>query len=123
MVNHAISWFEIPAPNFDRAVKFYSDILGIKMEKSKMMGLEMGFFPYQAESVSGAVVTGEGCVPGDKGTLIYLNGGEDLNSALSKVEKAGGKVLVPKTQISEEIGYFAIFMDTEGNRIGLHSRK
>lgn len=123
MVTHAISWFEIPAQNFDRAVKFYSEILGIKMEKSKMMSFDMGFFPYQAESVSGAVVAGEGCIPGDKGTLIYLNGGEDLNTALSKVEKAGGKVLVPKTQISEEIGYFAIFMDTEGNRVGLHSRE
>jgi predicted enzyme related to lactoylglutathione lyase len=118
-----INWFEIPAKDFDRAVKFYSTILGITMEKTNMMGFDMGFFPGQQGEVSGAVVAGEGYVPGDKGTLVYLNGGDDLNNVLSKVESAGGKVAVPKTKITDEIGYFAIFMDPEGNKVALHSQK
>jgi predicted enzyme related to lactoylglutathione lyase len=120
---HTINWFEIPAKNFDRAVKFYSTILGVTMEKTNMMGFDMGFFPGQQGDVSGAVVCGEGYVPSDKGMLVYLNGGDDLNNVLSKVEAAGGKVAVPKTKITDEIGYFAIFMDTEGNKAALHSQK
>lgn len=91
--------------------------------KFYMMGFDMGFFPSQRGEVSGAVVAGEGYVPGDKGTLVYLNGGDDLNTVLSKVETAGGKVAVPKTKITDEYGYFAIFIDTEGNKVGLHSSK
>jgi len=113
---HAINWFEIPAKNFERAVKFYSTILGVGIEKSNMMGFDMGFF-------SGAVVAGDGYVPNDKGTVVYLNGGDDLNTVLSKVEKAGGKVAVPKTKITDEYGFFALFIDTEGNKVGLHSSK
>lgn len=120
---HAINWFEIPAKNFERAVKFYSTILGAGIEKSNMMGFDMGFFPMQQGEVSGAVVAGDGYVPNDKGTVVYLNGGEDLNTVLSKVEKAGGKVAVPKTKITDEYGFFALFIDTEGNKVGLHSSK
>ena len=120
---HAINWFEIPAKNFERAVKFYSTILGVSMEKSNMLGYDMGFFPSEQGEVAGAVVTADGYVPNDKGTVVYLNGGNDLNTVLSKVEKAGGKVAVPKTKITDEYGYFAIFIDTEGNKVGLHSSK
>lgn len=86
------------------------------------MGSEMAFFPSE-DGVGGAVVSGDGYEPNDKGSLVYLNGGEDLSDALSRVEKAGGKVIVPKTQISPEIGHFALFIDTEGNKVALHSPK
>jgi predicted enzyme related to lactoylglutathione lyase len=121
-MNNAINWFEIPASNFERAVRFYSDILTIDLHRETMMGTEMAFFPSD-NGVGGAVVRGDGYVPSDKGSLVYLNGGEDLSAALARVDKAGGKVIVPKTQISPEIGYFALFIDTEGNKVALHSPK
>ena len=121
-MTNAINWFEIPATNFERAVRFYSEILKFDMHRETMMGSEMGFFPSE-NGVGGAVVCGDGYEPTDKGSLVYLNGGEDLAAPLSRVEKAGGKVIVPKTQISPEIGSFALFIDTEGNKVALHSPK
>jgi len=98
------------------------EILKIEMHLEAMMGSEMAFFPSE-DGVGGAVVSGDGYEPNDKGSLVYLNAGEDLSAALSRVEKAGGKVIVPKTQISPEIGHFALFIDTEGNKVALHSPK
>jgi hypothetical protein len=122
-MKNAINWFEIPVTNFDRAKKFYENIMGATMEKMDSPGYLMAFFPAQDQGVSGAIIQGEGYIPSDKGALVYLNGGEDLNDVLSKVEKAGGKVILPKKLINEQYGYFAIFHDTEGNKIALHSMK
>ncbi len=124
-MGNAINWFEIPAEDFSRAIKFYSEVLQVEMPVQKMMGIEMAFFPMDPgdRSVGGAVVYGEEYQPGRNGVLIYLNGGEDLDDPLSRVEKAGGKIVTPKTLINEEIGYFAIFWDSEGNRVALHSYK
>ena len=119
-MKNAINWFEIPATNFERAVRFYSEILKIEMHRETIAGSQMGIFQSE-DGVGGAVVSGDGYEPTDKGSLIYLNGGEDLAAPLSRVEKAGGKVIVPKTQITPEIGFFALFIDTEGNKVALHS--
>ncbi len=121
-MKNAINWFEIPAENFARGVEFYEKVFDTQMYKQEMLGYNMAFFPMD-KGVGGAVVQGKGYEPCDKGVLVYLNGGDDLSLPLSKVEKAGGKILVPKTLITEEIGYFAIFMDTEGNKVALHSPK
>ena len=118
---NVINWFEIPAANYDRAVKFYGEVIGEALQPVEMGGIQMGFFPNGNEGVGGAVCFGDGYVPSDSGAMIYLNGGEDLSTPLSRVEKAGGKVVLPKTEISEEIGYFAIFMDSEGNKVAFHS--
>ena len=85
------------------------------------MGVKMAFLPADNKSVGGAVCSGEGYKPSMDGAKLYLNGGEDLNHPLSRVESAGGKVVMPKTKISDEIGYFAIFVDTEGNQVAFHS--
>lgn len=122
-MENLISWFEIPATNFSRAVAFYKALLGHPIEEIDMMGTKMGMFPMDGKSVSGAIVLGDGAVPSSEGVLVYLNGGEDLQSTLDKVEPNKGTILLPKTQISEEMGYFALFMDTEGNKIGIHSNK
>lgn len=116
-----INWFEIPASDFDRAVNFYSTVLDKKLSVSHMNGSDMAFFSDEPLEVSGVIIHGEGAEPSAKGTLIYLNGGNDLNVPLAKVEDAGGTVVVPKTKISDEVGYFAIFMDSEGNRLAFHS--
>lgn len=115
-------WFEIPASNFLRAVSFYQTILDIEIVEFEMNGLQQGLLPHDDKSlVSGSIVCGQGFTPSQEGTLLYLNGGEDLNVSLSKVESCGGSVLLPKTHLGEEIGYIAHFVDTEGNRVGIHS--
>lgn len=122
-MKNAINWFEIPALDFNRAVKFYSDILSFNMHVTKMMGYDMGFFDVSGGGVGGAVVCGEGYFPSHKGSLVYLNAQPNLQVALDRVENAGGSILVPKTLINEELGYFAFITDTEGNKIALHSMK
>lgn len=122
-LKNSIVWGEIPVTDFERAKKFYSAIYDYEMYTQQMGPHLMGFLPMERDSqgIGGAIVSGEGYVPSRQGSLIYLNGGKDLNVVLNRVEKAGGKVLQPKTQITPEIGYFALLIDTEGNKVALHS--
>jgi predicted enzyme related to lactoylglutathione lyase len=120
-LKHYINWFEIPAYNFERAVAFYNTIYQIAMESAEINGYSMAFFPAK-NGIGGAVVCGEGCTPNTTGPLLYLNGGKELDVVLNRVEGAGGRIVMPKTLINEATGYFALFMDTEGNRLALHSR-
>ena len=121
VINNSLNWFEIPVVDFQRAKKFYSTIYQFEMPETNMGKVTMGFFPVQPHHIGGAIVKGDGYVPSDKGSFIYLNGGDDLQNVLIHIEKAGGKILQQKTQITPELGYFAIFNDTEGNRVALHS--
>lgn len=120
-MQNMINWFEIPAVNFDRAVKFYSTILGVEITSHEFMGTQMGFLPSDGENVSGAIVKGDDYTPAKDGLKVYLNGGKDLTKVLDRVEGAGGIILVPKTKISDEMGYFAMFKDSESNMMALHS--
>ena len=120
-LNDYVTWFEIPAINFDQAVGFYNQIYGIKMQTTSSNLHTMAFFPAKG-GIGGAVVSGPGSNPSDSGPLIYLNGGDDLNNVLNKVEDAGGRIVMKKTLINEENGYFAIFIDSEGNKLALHSK-
>jgi predicted enzyme related to lactoylglutathione lyase len=119
---NAISWFEIPASNFDRARQFYSTIFEVEMPILEIQDSKMAMFPATEDGVGGAVCTGEFHTPSSAGTIPYLNGGDDLSTVLNRVEPAGGQITMPKTMISEEIGYMALFHDTEGNRVALFSR-
>ncbi|WP_434036274.1 VOC family protein [Formosa sp. 4Alg 33] len=116
-----ISIFEIPATDISRAINFYKEILDIEIENLDLPGMEMGLFPYQDQMVTGVIVKGEGSEPSASGVTIFLNGGDNLQTILDKIEKNGGKIILPKTPHADESGFFAIFHDTEGNRIGLHS--
>jgi predicted enzyme related to lactoylglutathione lyase len=122
---NSVNWFEISVADIKRASKFYETIFGIEMKQQEMMGMKMAFFPSEDMNgkVSGALVEGPMHKPGADGAKIYLNGNPDLENALSKVEKAGGKVIMPKTKISDEIGCMAFFVDSEGNAVALHSNK
>jgi len=116
-----VSWFEIPAVDFHQAVYFYNQIFGIEMVQNITEVNAMAFFPVTT-GIGGAVISGTGSIPSDKGPLIYLNGGNDLNNVLGKVEPAGGRIVMPKTSIGADEGYFAIFIDSQGNKLALHSK-
>lgn len=119
-LRHYVSWFEIPVSNLSRAVGFYNQIYGIDMDITESGAYSMALFPAD-NGIGGALVKGEGSIPGEIGTLVYLNAGKDLNTVLNKIQDAGGYVILEKTLISEESGYFALFIDTEGNKLALHS--
>ena len=124
-MNNAISWFEIPATDLPRAQKFYETIFNIQMVPMDMENIKMRMFPLDdmMTQIGGAVVDSGGFHKPSltDGPLIYLNGNPDVQKVLDKVEAAGGTIMVPKTQILPEYGYMAVLVDTEGNRIGLHS--
>lgn len=119
MIN-ALNWFEIPATNIERAVKFYSAILGVDIPIGEAMsGYKMAMFPIEG-GVGGAILQGEGYTPSMSGSVVYLNGGDDLGQILAKVEPAGGQVLMAKMNIGQ-YGFVGFFADSEGNKVGLHS--
>lgn len=113
--------FEIPATDLDRAVNFYSKVFDISIEKMEFPEMKMGLFPYEGRDTVGVIAQGEGYIPSSSGVTLYLNAGDDLQAVLSRVERNGGSVLVPKTPHADENGFFALFLDTEGNRLGLNS--
>lgn len=123
LMNSYISIFEIPATDFERALEFYQSILNIKIEPMEFEGMQMGLFPFESQSIIGSIMKGEGYTPTSDGVTIYLNGGENLQTILDKVEPNEGRIIVPKTPHADESGFFAIFLDSEGNKIGLHSPK
>ncbi len=116
-----VVWFEIPAGDFVRAKRFYEKVFDVALKEEQMGPMRLGVFPYAGEAVSGCVIAGQGYKAGQDGSVVYINAGDDLAEPLRRVEGAGGKVLVPKTLINAEIGYFAHFLDSEGNRVGMHS--
>lgn len=120
-MNNPISIVEIPTTNFPRAVKFYQAILDITIEETDMEGVKLGLFPNSGESVFVQLINGPGYNPSADGTVVYLNAGDNLEKTTSKVESNGGKILLPKTEISPEMGFYAVFLDTEGNKLGMYS--
>ena len=123
-MRNAVNWFEIPVKNYERAKAFYTTVLGSEIKDHHMpeQNMKYGMFPYDNDNngVGGGIIEAEGQNPTTDGPTIYLNGGDDLITSLNKVEASGGKVIMPKTNIGEN-GFMAQFIDTEGNRIALHS--
>lgn len=121
-MQHAINWFEIPAKDFERAKAFYGRVVGADLHSENMFGTDMAFLPGGDGAVGGAIACGPDYSPGTSGVLVYLNANPDLTPMLGRVAEAGGTVIVPKTPISPDMGFFALFIDTEGNKVGLHSK-
>jgi len=121
---NAVSWFEIPVSDIDRAQKFYETIFEIEMVALEFPLLKMRMFPLEdMMGVGGAISYAPGFYESSStaGPLIYLNANPDVQIILDRIEAAGGKIIVPKTEISPEYGHMAVFTDTEGNRVALHS--
>lgn len=124
--NNVVGWFEIPVTDMDRAIKFYETVFGFKLERHQMEPLDMAWFPtVEGSGAMGSLVYHkEFYNPSTEGTLVYFTAHSgDLANELAKIESAGGKILVDKTLIAEDIGYMAVFLDPEGNRVALHSQK
>ena len=121
---NSLNWFEIPVRDMARAKHFYQVIFSIHMDEMEMMGMKMAGFPGEPGSgrVSGALVQSENHIPSAEGVVLYLNANPDMNPVLSRIQLEGGQVVLHKTSISPEIGYMAFFIDTEGNKVGLHSQ-
>jgi len=122
-MKNAIAWFEIPATDIQRAQRFYEAIFAFQMRPLDLGDLKMAMFP--SEGSGGALCQhATWYKPStEMGPLVYLNAEPDLAIVLDRVEKAGGKVTVPKRQISPDYGYMGVFTDCEGNRVALHSMK
>ena len=124
-MQNAISWFEIPTTDINRAQQFYETIFGITMIPMDMPNIKMRMFPLDdmMTQVGGALVDSGGFhkASATDGPLIYLNANPDVQQVLDKVVAAGGSIMVPKTEISPDYGFMAVFMDTEGNRVALHA--
>ena len=125
---NAITWFEIPVTDMNRAKKFYETIFDMEMKTQYMeeTNEELTFFPFKPDiiratsgRVSGTLVKNNRVKPSDHGTMVYLNANPVIQKILDKIEPAGGKVILPKKKIMA--GYVAVFMDTEGNKVGLHA--
>lgn len=122
MERHVLGWFEIPVKDFERAKNFYETILGIEMQTESLDGTQMAFFPPFNGMPPGCLTNDEHLTSSDsKGPLLYLSAGTDLTELLDKVEPAGGKVLQGKKPVSPEYGFYALFLDTEGNKLGMVS--
>ncbi len=124
-MQNAISWFELPTTDINRAQKFYETIFGITLTALDMPNIRMRMFPLDnmMTQVGGALVDSGGFhkPSATDGPLVYLNANPDVQNVLDKITIAGGSIMVPKTEISPEYGYIAVFIDTEGNRVALHS--
>ena len=127
MKNNVVGWFEVPVSNMERAITFYEKVFDFKLSRNKMGVLDMAWFPWVDDGLgaSGSLVYYPDVYkPSQEGSLLYFTAHSgDLKNELGRVENAGGKVVQEKTPISEDVGYMAIFIDSEGNRIALHSRK
>ena len=124
MEKNMVGWFEIPVNDMDRAKQFYETVFEIKINVQNFGGLLMGWFPDrgQAHGAQGTLIKQNSYIPSKEGVLIYFIS-DDLQNELDRVESLGGKIFQPKTQISPEYGYMGVFIDSEGNRIALHSKK
>jgi predicted enzyme related to lactoylglutathione lyase len=122
---NSLNWFEIPAVDISRAKAFYEKVFDVKMnDMGEMMGMKMVGFPSEMNNgkASGALVQGPMHKPSMDGAVIYLNANPKISEVANRIEAAGGKIIMPVTQITPEIGHMAFFVDTEGNRMALHAQ-
>lgn len=121
LLSSILNWFEIPVKDLDLAEAFYSYLLTIKMDRIEMRGLQMALFPVENMILSGALVMGSGYEPSPNGSLLYFNCGEFIDLALDRARHLNAEIIQEKALLSEGLGYYAIILDCDGNRIALYS--
>lgn len=121
---NALNWFELPVVDLDRAQRFYETVLDASLDRSPMgPDTTLAVFPYvRGEGTGGCLFAGAHAPkPSSEGAVVYLDAGPSLDATLARVEGAGGRILVPRTELPEGMGAFAQIADSEGNRVGLHA--
>lgn len=123
MKHNMVGWFEVPVNDMDRAKNFYETVFKVEISVHDFGGVLMGWFPDRGDvtGAQGTLIKQDTYVPSQEGTLLYFIS-DNVQNELDRVEAAGGTIYQPKTQISPEHGYMAAFIDSEGNRIALHSK-
>lgn len=116
-----INWFEIPATDFSRAVKFYESIFDTMLKVETIGGPRMGIFTSADGDSVGCVIQGEQFTPSENGAVLYLDAGRNMDAVLERIGTAGGNIVLPKTELPRQLGYIAHFRDSEGNRVALHA--
>ncbi len=119
MANQVV-WVDIPVVDLDRAIRFYSAVLGAPVKREDFPGMSIGLLPHEGQDVGGCLHKSDDVKPSDQGPLIYLNAQGRLDQAVAAVPANGGKVLKPRHQIGP-YGFRAVILDSEGNRVALHS--
>jgi uncharacterized protein len=119
MANQVV-WFDLPVLDLDRAIRFYSAVLNANVEKQEWPGMAIGVLPHADDEVGGCLVQKEDVRPSQDGPLLYFNAQGRLDNAIAAVEPNGGQVVAPKHSIGP-YGFRAIVLDSEGNRVALHS--
>jgi len=120
-MRNLVVWVDIPVHDFERAKAFYELLTGLPIVGANIGDSRMGFFLSEGSANGVALIENPNAVPSREGVIVYLNGGDDLQPMLDLVEPAGGRIEAAKTKISAEHGCFAMFYDTEGNRLGIWS--
>jgi predicted enzyme related to lactoylglutathione lyase len=123
--SNSLNWFEIPVTDLSRAKKFYQDVFMVELaDMPEMMGMKMSGFPAEMGNgkANGALAESPMHTPSAEGVVIYLNANPEIQPVIDRVEAAGGKVVMPATEISPEIGKMAFIIDSEGNKIGIHAQ-
>ncbi len=122
ILQNAITWFEIPVRELDRAQRFYEAVLGRPMTRETMGSEQFAVFAAAEAGVKGCLNLGaEAVAPSAAGTRVYLDAAPSLDAALARVPAAGGRVVTPKVALPEGMGWFAHIADSEGNVVGLHA--
>jgi uncharacterized protein len=119
-MSNKLVWVDIPVTKLDRAIRFYSAALGSEVEKVDFPGMSIGSFPHKHGEVAGSLYVADKYKPSVDGPLIYLNAHGRLDEAIEAAVASGGQLLQPKESM-EPFGFRAVILDTEGNRIALHS--
>lgn len=121
---NAVEWFEIPTADFAKSIPFYNQVLGIQLEATEFGPTHIAVFPYARPGVGGCLMQDAGLAPSGGrpgGTIVYLPASK-LDESIARIEPAGGKVVVPKTPVGPDMGFFARFRDPEGNLVGLFGK-
>jgi uncharacterized protein len=123
-MNHTVVWFDIPVSDMDRAIRFYEAVTQTKLERLALpTGEETALFaPKEKGAVTGSLFNSPNDKPSEFGSRVYFNAAPSINAWIKRIEDAGGRIVVPKTEISPERGFFAYFIDSEGNRVGLNAK-
>lgn len=122
-MNKPFSYVAIPCTDFERAFKFYEQITDGLLVKNPDVPFPMAYFTDAKHTNTGHLFQLDGFLPSAQGVIVYMDLAKDLDATLEKIAANGGKVIMPKTFIAPGKGYWALFLDTEGNKLGLHSEQ